>query len=305
MRTLRGSVTVPAIVMVLLLGAVIGLQAARERLQPRGLPAGVTGNLLYVRSPAAMARMALSYRSVLADAYWIRAVQHYGRTKRAATGEKTYDLLYPLLDLTTSLDPKFNIAYRFGSIFLTEPPPGGPGRPDLAIALLKKGLAAQPLRWEYAEDIGFVYYRARDYVKAADWFRAASKIQGAPAWLEPLEAVTRTRGGDRQTARTLWTALLEGAGSQEEWMRKEAVRRLSQLNALDQIDQLQALVKNYAQRTGDLPKTWADVVRRGFLRGVPLDPTGHPYALNPYWGIVTVDPASPLSPLPGDEGQVP
>ena len=290
--------------MVLLLGAVIGLQAARERLQPRGLPAGVTGNLLYVRSPEAMARMALSYRSLLADAYWIRSLQHYGRTKRAETGAKTYDLLYPLLDLTTSLDPKFNIAYRFGAIFLTEPPPGGPGRPDLAIALLEKGLAAQPLRWEYAEDIGFVYYRARDYGKAADWFRTASKIQGAPAWLEPLEAVTRTRGGDRQTARTLWTALLEGAGSEQEWMRKEATRRLSQLNALDQIDQLQRIVKSYERRTGDLPETWADVVRRGLLSGIPLDPAGHPYQLNPYWGIVTVDTASPLSPLPVDEGQV-
>lgn len=290
--------------MALLLGAVIGLQAARERLQPRGLPPGVTGNLLYVRSPEAMARMALSYRSLLADAYWIRSLQHYGRTKRAETGEKTYDLLYPLLDLTTSLDPKFNIAYRFGAIFLTEPPPGGPGRPDLAIALLKKGLAAQPLRWEYAEDIGFVYYRARDYANAADWFRTASKIQGAPGWLAPLEAVTRTRGGDRQTARTLWTALLEGAGAEQEWMRKEATRRLSQLNALDQIDELEGIVKSYERRTGDLPYTWGDVVRRGLLSGIPLDPAGHPYALNPYWGIVTLDTASPLSPLPLDEGQV-
>ena len=114
-----------------------------------------------------MARAALSYRSLLADVYWIRSLQHYGRTKMAESGETKYDLLYPLLDLTTSLDPRFNIAYRFGSIFLTENPPGGPGRPDLAIALLEKGLAAQPLRWEYAEDIGFVYYRAGNYAKAA------------------------------------------------------------------------------------------------------------------------------------------
>jgi tetratricopeptide (TPR) repeat protein len=300
----RRSAIRSALVMVLLLAAVIGLQAARERLQPRGLPAGVTGNLLYVRSSEAMARMALSYRSLLADTYWIRSLQHYGRTKRAETGEKKYDLLFPLLDLTTSLDPKFNIAYRFGAIFLTEAPPGGPGRPDLAIALLKKGLAAQPLRWEYAEDIGFVYYRGRDYMQAADWFRKASQIEGAPKWLEPLEAVTRTRGGDRQTARTLWTALLEGAGSEQEWMHKEAVRRLGQLDALDAIDQLQSITRTYEQRTGAPPQTWADLARHGYLRGIPLDPTGHPYQLNPYWGLVTVDTTSPLYPLPVDEGQV-
>ena len=60
--------------------------------------------------------------------------------RRTSKASQTYPLLYPLLDLTTTLDPRFNIAYRFGAIFLAEPYPGGPGRPDLAIALLEKGL---------------------------------------------------------------------------------------------------------------------------------------------------------------------
>jgi len=173
----RRSAIASGLLIVVLLGGVIGLQAARERLQPRGLPAGVTGNLLYVRSPEFMARAALSYRSLLADTYWIRSLQHYGRTKRAEGGEKRYDLLFPLLDLTTSLDPRFNIAYRFGSIFLTEPPPGGPGRGDLAITLLKKGLRLQPTRWEFAQDIGFVYYRARDYTAAPTGFSGRRRFR--------------------------------------------------------------------------------------------------------------------------------
>jgi hypothetical protein len=289
--------------MLLLLGAVVGLQAAREELQPRSLPPGVTGNLLYVRSPEVMARAALSYRSLLADTYWIRALQHYGGTKRAEGGEKRYDLLFPLLDLTTSLDPKFNIAYRFGSIFLTEPPPAGPGRPDLAIRLLKKGLQSQPQRWEYAQDIGFVYYRARDYTAAADWFHRASDVAGAPDWMKQLEATTRAKGGDRQTSRMLWSALLAGAGSEQEWLRKEAARRLTQLQALDDIDVLQGIIKRYEARKGTLPDGWMDLVRTGDLRGVPLDPAGHAYQLNPYWGLVTVERTSPLFPLPTDEGE--
>jgi tetratricopeptide (TPR) repeat protein len=299
----RRSAVLSAIVMVLLLAAVIGLQAARETLQPRSLPAGVTGNLLYVRSPEVMARAALSYRSLLADTYWIRALQHYGGLKRAEGVDKKYDLLFPLLDLTTSLDPKFNVAYRFGSIFLTEPPPGGPGRGDLAIRLLKKGLESQPQRWEYAQDIGFVYYRARDYASAADWFHRASGIPGAPAWMKQLEATTRAKGGDRQTSRTLWTSLLESAGSEEQWLRKEAARRLTQLHALDNIDDLQAIIKRYETSKGTLPDSWLDLTRAGLLSGVPLDPAGHPYQLNPYWGLVTVDRASPLYPLPTDEAE--
>ena len=43
---------------------------------------------MYVRSPEAMKRMALSYDSLLADVYWIRAIQHYGDTKRSTARDQ-------------------------------------------------------------------------------------------------------------------------------------------------------------------------------------------------------------------------
>ena len=292
-----------AVGIALLLTTVVGLQMAREHLPPRAIPTGVSGNLMYVQSPQIVSRAALSYRMLLADVYWIRALQHFGGARQARASEQHYDLLYPLLDLTTSLDPEFNVAYRFGSIFLTEPPPGGPGRPDQAITLLKKGLAAQPRRWEYAQDIGFVHYRQRDYVSAAVWFGRAAAYSGDPNWLQPLEAVTRTRGGDRNTARQLWSAL--GAGTEDKWLRNEAARRLRQLDALDAIDGISRVVAAYKARTGGLPRTWTDLIRAGLLPGIPADPDGRPMQLNPYSGIVTLDPQSPLNPLPTDEEPTP
>jgi hypothetical protein len=179
----RPYATAGAIVaIVVLLASAVGLQAVRERrgmLEPPG-----SANLLYVRSPAAMKRLALSYQSLVADIYWIRAVQHYGSTKLSADPDKQYDLLYPLLDLTTSLDPRFNAAYLFGAIFLAESFPNGPGRPDQAIALLKKGLQAQPAKWELAQAIGFVYYWSyTDFMEAASWFRRAAAMPKAPFWI--------------------------------------------------------------------------------------------------------------------------
>src|SRR5688572_2310025 len=78
--------------------------------------------LLHVRSPEALRRMALEFDAVAADVYWIRAIQHYGGQRLAPHGApRNYERLYPLLDMTTSLDPYFGIAYRFGAIFLSEP----------------------------------------------------------------------------------------------------------------------------------------------------------------------------------------
>ena len=110
--------------------------------------------MLWIRSGEAAKRLALGFDTVVSDVYWIRAVIYYGGRRRAET-RRSYDELFPLLDLVTSLDPQFKVAYRFGALFLSEPPPGGPGRPDQAIALLERGVERDG-DWEYYEDIGFV-----------------------------------------------------------------------------------------------------------------------------------------------------
>jgi hypothetical protein len=197
-------------VLVLLFTAVVGLQAVHEA--RGGPPASTSANLLYVRSPEAMKRIALSYDALVADLYWIRAVQHFGSTRLSTDPTKQYDLLYPLLDLTTSLDPRLNVAYYFGAIFLAEPPPGGPGRPDQAVELLQKGLRAQPDKWEFVQAIGFVHYWSRhDYIEAAAWFKKASEFPNAPVWMAPLAATTLALGGNRASSRLLWQQVAQTA----------------------------------------------------------------------------------------------
>jgi hypothetical protein len=280
------------VLVTMLMGSVVGLQAMLER--QSGAPA-TAENLLYVRSPEAMKRLALSYDSLLADLYWIRTVQYYGGTRLAADPQKRYDLLYPLLDLTTSLEPRFNVAYLFGSIFLAEPPPGGPGRADLAIALLHKGLEAQPDKWEFAQWIGFVHYWwGHDYDEAAAWFRRAAAFPNAPFWLGQLAAATLAEGGRRDSSRLLWQEVAKSAVNDA--FRNEAQRRLQQLDAMDQMDRLRQLAAAYRRATNTPPGDWADLQRAGFLRGLPVDPTGVPYRLEA--GVIMLGRGSRLYPLP-------
>ncbi len=289
------------VVVAALIAAAIGVVRVRERLYAASDPADES---VYFTSARAVSRASLEYRTLAADVYWIRAVQYFGGTRRTLERGDTmvdaarprYGALYPMLDLATSLDPRFNIAYRFGSIFLAEPPPGGPGRPDLAIALLEKGLRERPDKWEYLQDIGFIHYWwRRDYREAARYFQRASEVPGAPWWLGSLAATTLAQGGDRRSSRLMWMALRESA--ENDWLRRDAERRLRQLNALDQIDQLQALV-NQAAAGQQAPVTdWAPLVQR--LRGVPVDPAGTPYEIDAA-GRVRLSRSSPLWPLPAE-----
>jgi hypothetical protein len=283
-----------AATLVTLVATTVVIEVVRDRTYPRSV---ATGELLYVRSGTFLRRAALSYDALLADVYWVRAIQYFGGTRRSADPAKKYDLLYPLLDITTTLDPSFNIAYRFGAIFLSEPFPGGAGRPDLAIRLLEKGMKVRPDRWQYVQDAGFVYFWSlRDFLTAAAWFQKASEIPGAPWWLRSLAAVTRAQGGDRRGSRLLWQQLAETADN--DWLKNEATRRLIQLDALDQIDQLEAIVAAFVQLRNRPPASWTDLMQAGFLRGEPLDPTGVGYVLEPGSGAVTVARESKLYPLP-------
>jgi len=277
---------------VLLVGAIgtqILIDGAFERYAPKQ-------PVQWVRSPGVMRRLVLGFDSLAADIYWIRAVQYYGGTKLATAENKDYSMLFPLLDITTTLDPRFNIAYRFGAILLSEDYPNGPGRPDEAIQLLEKGIRESPGKWEYYLYAGFVHYWWRqDPRSAADWFLRASKLPGAPNWIGPLAASVLAEGGEHGAARTLWRQLAQSA--QQEWMRRTARIRLLQLDAEVVIDQLQPLVNRFYDGAGRFPTGWNELVRAGLVRGIPLDPTGVAYTVDPVSGIVDVAPGSELFPL--------
>jgi hypothetical protein len=304
--TLAVAATIAAAAALLTVAA--SLQAARERRYP---PVVQAGESLYVTSGDTVRRVSAGYTALAADLYWIRTIQYYGGTKlqlAGATGpddgsepaSRDYSLLYPLLDLTTTLDPRFNIAYRFGAIFLAEPYPGGAGRPDLAIALLEKGLRARSDKWEYMQDIGFVHYWWRhDYQAASDWFRKASEVPGAPWWLRSLAATTLAEGGDRRSSRVMWQSIRESA--EIDWLRRDAERRLTQLDALDFIDNLQRILDEHVRATGETPVDWAPLIRARRIPGVPLDPTRTPYEIDAS-GRARLSAKSPLFPLP-DEPQ--
>ena len=86
------------------------------------------------------------------------------------------------------------------------------------------------------QDIGFVHYWWRhDYRAAADWFERASQVPGAP-W---LLRVAGRHDARRRRRPAVVAHDVGGASAQSaeiDWLRRDAERRLMQLDALDVID---------------------------------------------------------------------
>jgi hypothetical protein len=281
---------------VVLAALLVAGPAAQVALEGRFQRPPVLTDVQWIQSPGLMRRLAVGFNAIWADIYWIRAIQYYGGTRLSTDEKKNYDQLYPLLDITTSLDPNFNIAYRFGSILLSEGYPNGPGNTDQAIELLRKGIREMPSKWQYYHDAGFVeYWWRRDSRAAADWFLKGSKLPGSPNWLKPLAASVLAEHGERDASRALWTLLKDTA--EHEWIRKAAERGLMQLDAEAHIEILEGIVNTFYDMNGRFPKGWQDLTGIKVLRNFPMDPTGVAYTLDPVTGSVNVSPKSTLYPL--------
>jgi tetratricopeptide (TPR) repeat protein len=245
-----------------------------DQLRPRA----TLDDVLYLSSPKVIKRASLGYDGLMACIYWTRAVQYFGY--RHLFDAQSYNLLAPLLEITTHLDPHMVVAYEFGSSFLAPAPPHGAGQPQAAIHLMEYGIENNPDNWRLYYDLGFVYYmELHEYKKAADVFERGSHAPNAHAFMKIFAAQMAQHAGEYQTARMLWSATYQT--TQDEQIKQNAVEHLRALKVDEDVQHLQEAVTRFGERTGRLPASMTELVAAEGLAGTPADPDGHPYKLTP------------------------
>jgi hypothetical protein len=245
---------------------------------------------LVLRSGPMLKAMSLEYAPLMADLYWTRVVQYYGN--KHVRQDANIDLLWPLLDVTTTLDPNLIVAYRFGSMFLSEPVPRGAGKPELGIELLQRGIRENPEYWRFYEDLGFIYYfELKDYPKAADAFLEGSKKPGAMIWMKAFAARISEKGESLETSAMLWSEIYNSTS--EPSIKENAKIHLQLLHARADCEQLNKFAGEYKKRNGRPPSNVADLVNAGLIPGLAVDPVGVVYWFDTE-GNAQINPASPL-----------
>ena len=290
--TRRNSLTWLAVVIIpILLVCVVMLQV---RIDAQQSSLTEQHDELLIQSGPLVKKLSLGYDSLLADIYWTRAVQYYGA--KLPTSDRNFSLLFPMLDVATTLDPNLIVAYHFGAFFLSEKQ-GGANRPDLAVQLVKKGVIANPDNWQIASDLGFLYYmRVKDYDKASAAYLATSKIPGAPSLFKILAARIASKGGALETSRIIWSEVYET--TQDPKVKEKALEELKGLKAQSDELQLDAAAEEYQKRFGRSPQSIRELLDAGMITGSPVDPDGFPYVMGPD-GKSQLDPKSTVVIDPG------
>src|SRR6267378_2355796 len=219
-------------------------------------PQATLDEVLFLNSPKVIKRVSLGYDGLMACIYWTRAVQYFGDRHR--TYASSYNLLAPLLEITTHLDPHLVVAYEFGASFLAPKLPSGPGQPDRAVQLIEYGIQNNPNEWRLYYNLGFVYYmELNDYAKAAEAFERGSRVPNAHPFLKLLAAQMAQPAGEYETARTLWIATYQT--TRDGHIRSNAVEHLRALKVDEDVTRLQSALTRFGKRTGRLPSSMSEL----------------------------------------------
>jgi tetratricopeptide (TPR) repeat protein len=301
-RSLLTSVLLPAAIVAAGFGAVYGLTGFIEERRPRLPETYVDNDLEFLGSRAK--GFLFGAEGLVADWYFMRSLQYVG-DKIIGSKDQNINLddlrslnprlLYPLLDNATDLDPKFIAAYSYGAVVLPAIDP------TKAVALAEKGIANNPESWRLYQHLGYIYWRLGDFQKAADTYERGSQAAGASPFMKMMAAMMRSRGGSRETARAIFSEMLEN--SDDPNVRITAENRLAELDWFDERDAINPILSEFLERSGRCPESFAEIT--GELMKVKLpngrqfrvdksnrlvDPSGAPYLLNPKRCSVELDP---------------
>jgi tetratricopeptide (TPR) repeat protein len=250
-------------------------------------------------SAATARRLSLGFNGLASDWYWMRSLQYVGRKFMSVPehvqldnfGQLNLQLLAPLLDAATTLDPQFMEPYQYAAAVLPETDV------EAAIRIIKKGISANPSAWRLYHHLGYIYWQQKDFRSASEAYDQGAALPGALPWMTAMKARMESEGGSRATAREIYSRMYEEAGDIQ--VKEMARRHLMELDSLDDRDALRRLMNAYKSKVGRCPASWRDM--EGLLRALnvkldpsaaPLDPAGTPYLLVRDACDVKLDPQS-------------
>jgi hypothetical protein len=177
----------------------------------------------FVPDPALARIFSLGFGAVIADFYWLQAIQAVGGNVRMTP--ELGDHLGKLIDVVTTLNPRVDHPYRFAAIWMTE----SEENVRTANRLLRRGIEFHPDEWRNHFYLGFNhFFYLLENRRAGEILERASAMPGAPRYLARLAARLKSESEDLEVAVVFLREMLNAS---EDEAAKEGYRA-----ALDEIE---------------------------------------------------------------------
>jgi hypothetical protein len=239
-------------------------------------PSAASSGRISVPTPQRARALSFGFEPVIADYYWIQALQVVGDAERPAQRNETVSAL---IDLVTGLDPWVDHPYRFAALWLDE------SESDVRHAnrLLEKGIAYHPLDWRNRFYLGYnLFFYLEDDARAADVLEGAVASPDAPDYLGSLVTRLRASSDGLDTAVLFLEQLI--AQTQDEYAKAEYLNVLDEIETERRARALDRARAEFRRRNG------RDIAAPGELWTGPLRvlagaPGAHPQIAGQRWVI--------------------
>ena len=233
-------------------------------------PLEIKEEIRFVPQKEVVEILSMGHRGLAADALFIQTILHSGSLIwKPLTYQFDSDWSYQVIDVATTLDPRYLNAYLFAGMGLVH----GPRDVELARPILERGMTYFPDNWELPFWIGYNYYiYLENYEKAGEYLWKASQCPDAPDNFLSLMFSSFKKGGNYERAIMVLRSLIESTDNPKiiQVYQKRIIR-------LENMLVLQKIAAQYEQLRGYQPETLDNLVSEGLISSIPDDPMGKQY----------------------------
>ncbi len=265
------------ILIALLIPAFIGLQIRYDRIQQQHFE--LLAPVHRFALPATVVKeFSFGFRNVLADYYWVTAIQDYNKWDK-------FDSYYPEYFRTIStLDPKFQYPYMFAALTVPSKMNATTSLEWLSI-ISGRGIAAFPDNWEIPFYTGVEYHLIdKEYATATRYIGIAASRKSSPEMVRSTYAIYLLHGhSEYETSRALFSTMLETSDDiSTKIIAKEHIELLDLIEALERVGVL------YKKKYGMYPGSLAELTSKGMITIPRGFEKKYPLSFNTQTGAVSL-----------------
>ena len=265
------------IVLALIWASGILLDSELEKRSPQKIGGPTTYDAVF--SGESLKVMSLGYDSAMTIYYWMKFIQY---VSNCGDYKKPMDNLYRMVDVITTIDPRFAFAYEMAWIFLMN----YDVRPievriEEGAKILEKGWRYNPDSWRMAQNRAFhLFFYQQEYRMAANLYDTAYRLKKPPFVIYArLAARLRANAGYPELALIGLRVQLQSTDDEE--TKKSIIEHIKKTEAEIKATGIDKAIAMYMKELNvDCPADLDELVKAGYLETIPPDGLGGTFVID-------------------------
>ena len=237
----------------------------------------------YILPAFIVKNFSFGFNAVLADAYWVTAIQDF------SSWDRTADFYYREYENISTLDPTFAYPYLFG--ILVTASKKYPDSVNKMEPIAQVGIDNLPYNWEIPFYLGSQFNLLKSFPKALHYMTIAAYRPIVPRpILQAYESFLKKKSVDNETTRSVMKAMYDTTDSKK---NKQIIRTGLITEELNSV--LKDPLSKYKTKNGVYPSTINDLIKANLIQVSPTILKDYTITIDTLTGQVTITPKSDLS----------